>query len=270
MRLSILFIVVLPFAIFSEIRHGTATLEYDYGTESMIDFDEGTVETYAVDRGTYDSFHDCETSFGSGDLILCDGAVPTCAYPCRNFGVVGSSRPICQLHTAADFSESLSLDDTTLFNLKDSIFQPDSRTTCRLPNIVIQKEDVFQSGYNITLIMQTDQNRYVLVFVDPFTATVESDELGYTKEFVILQGCHISWFLQDDGSTDFSGYEQLHATPKIACNTTSEVRKQKRYSIRCMKDAVHLGNVSSIFTLRGSKVEHSAASSMSNLIVIEH
>jgi hypothetical protein len=261
---------MLSLTVFSEIRHGTATLEYDYGTESLVDFDAGTVEIRDVDMGTYDFFHDCETSFGSFDLIMCDGAVPTCAFPCRDFGSLGSSRPFYRLNAATDFSEPLPIGDTAIFNRVDSLRYPDSKPSCLLPCYTIEKNSAMQSGgYSITLIMLTDQNRYALVFVEPFTATVESDELGYTKEFTILQGCRISWFLQDDGSTDFSGFELLYVSPKIAGSGFIRERKIPDYSVRFILNAVALKGVSNMFTLRGCKLRPGNAPSLNNLIVIQ-
>ena len=72
-----------------------------------------------------------------------------------------------------------------------------------------------------SFFISTRNGKHALVIIDHVNTTVSSDCNTITKEFTIMSGLRIDWYLQNDGTMDFSEITHVKntKTPKLSANS---------------------------------------------------
>lgn len=201
--------IFLPSFAIAQIHSGTSFV----GINRDMDFSANIETNNLICQSNYLScvgVYPCTTKTNNIDFSVQDKMVSTCICPCVA-PVVSSPKPFFiskKGFYVMDLSNPLNLSDTSLFLKIDTINnQQGYLTGCYLPFNALYPSDS-------TIIIKTNANNYVLIQTMPVLDSVSRGEQidGCTPYF---GGYNIHWFLQQNGTTDFSGVDQTNIAFKF-------------------------------------------------------
>lgn len=102
-----------------------------------------------------------------------------------------------------NFKRPLDISDTLEFTRIDTVRVIDNKKCCYIPFFEFYKES-YKYDNPPSFIISTQSGKYVLAIIDNVDTTVSDACSGRPEEFTIMSGLQIDWYLQNDGSLDFS------------------------------------------------------------------
>ena len=118
--------------------------------------------------------------------------------------------------SAIDFTENFNISNESEFNRIDTVRSYRNEEGCFLPFA-----EYWENAMPHSFFISTRNGKHALVIIDHVNTTVSSDCNTITKEFTIMSGLRIDWYLQNDGTMDFSEITHVKntKTPKLSANS---------------------------------------------------
>jgi hypothetical protein len=204
-------VVIVFFHIASgQIKTGSATLKMN----CEISFRSGAMHEIGFKNDIpYPASYPCSTSVDTFDFFFISRDCGTCTYycPCE---LVGSARPFYISKKSINQigkENRLDITDTSVvnkvFSMKNCFIASDS-SVCVLPSISTGNINRYCQSYDWShpLIALTKQNKYVLMTLTPlYQQSCDMTIPTYPDCRSYVGSIAISWFLQQDGTTNFNG-----------------------------------------------------------------
>jgi|GEM_PF-2742567 len=284
MNKVLMFLAVLPVMASAQISEGMDTLAVPYSAQG-VNFNTG-VKTSFQNLSPPHCFLPCSTIITSADLVTCVNMLCVCSCPEVNPYAIGSSQPFYiakQNFTSMNLSKTLSLNDTTLFAKVDTA---DSTPRCMpisgtassdsvklLPYVEVYSGPASGSiSFDIerVFVLETSQQKYALVRVTPFTTLATSDCMQNGPEppdtFVTNGGTALHWYIQNNGTLDFSGVDQSAVLPHNANPILRVASQNQRYRVG-LASSITNRQIREVYTLEGKRINAGALKKMNELVI---
>jgi hypothetical protein len=287
MKKVLMFLAVLPVMASAQISEGVDTLVINDIEVQGINLNTAIKTGSQLQLIVPSCFYPCTTTITSCDLISFPNLLMTCSCPCIEGYAIGTSQPFYiakQNFTSMNLSKSLNLNDTALFSKVDTVDStglectPISKTvsgnvssTCLLPYEesfggrngagTIDTEQVW--------VLVTSQQKYAMVRVTPFNKTVMSNcELGgpIYKQYTTNGGTALHWYIQNNGTLDFSGVDQSAVLPHNANPILRVASQNQRYRVG-LASSITNRQISEVYTLEGKRIDAGALKKMNELVI---
>jgi hypothetical protein len=276
MKKVLMFLAVLPVIASAQISEGADTLSLSQG----VDLSTGIKTSSPLSAAQ--CFYPCATTITSCDVISFPNVLPTCACPCTTGYAIGTTHPFYiarQNFTSMNLSNPLNLNDTALFaktDTIDSIYESSCvpikqilgggsgsiSSTCLLP--YKEAEDY---GTERVGVLVTSQQKYALVRSTFLTTTVMSScEGGGPEPYTTNGGTALHWYIQNNGSLDFSGVSQSAVLPHNANPVLRVASQNQRYRVG-LGSSITNRQISEVYTLEGKRIDAGALKKMNELVI---
>jgi len=230
MNKFLMLLFIIPLCAFSEIIHGTDTLNYDFNNNIVFSPHSLFSDTYnPANYGNEGRLYVCSASIPQIDIFVEVAEEGTCMYICHILAV-GSPRPFYFSKTPFDstkLSMQINLSDTLKFTKYDTIHanpQVHDTMNCYLPFLVISNQGNFGIFKNI-------YGCNILAKFDPVIETAY-DTWNF-RYYQYLKGYIITWYLQTNGSTDFTYIDNVKpAKPHIVSYINNQNNQSEYFNIR--------------------------------------
>jgi hypothetical protein len=204
-----------------------------------------------------------------------DIAIPNCdCPPASGFNIV-SPKPFYK--SRIDFNSlnlkiPIAISDTSLFNKIDTVRNNLNQVTCWLPSTIFSYDGSMNNLRDSTIILKTTLNKYVMVQIMPLVTEEKLFCTDVTQHwFFYLHGIVLAWYLQNNGSLDFSEVNQtvinFYSKRKDRNQKLlSQINILKKYHIGMGKDLVR-GNGGIFYSLKGERLVGINLKKINTLIV---
>lgn len=218
----ILLVFTIPFSVFPAILQGNDTVIYN----KNILFSPHSISTNIWDSTNHTKkgfVYTCNASLPQVDVFVAEEGFTTCTYICHTLAV-GSPRPFYFSKipfNGFSLDAPLILSDSSKFTKCDSIHKDTyifiDSTHCYLPHTILFDSYLQALQTGNFAVFKNINNFYLLAKFDTLMA-IDTVYQPMPTYYPYIKGFKINWYLQNNGSTDFSnivGIEpnRLHFIP---------------------------------------------------------
>jgi hypothetical protein len=270
MKKALMFLAVLPVIASAQISEGADTLLMNHG----VNLNTGI---QISSQPQAECFYPCSTIITSVDLISLTNIIPVCYCACTEGYAIGTPRPFYiakQQFTGMDLSKPLNLNDTALFSKVDTVESTQGcipvigtvsgtvNSACLLPY-----EEAENYGTEQVFVLETARQKYAMVRVTPFTNPIPLIcSIGAPDTSYANGGTALHWYIQNNGTLDFSGVNQSAVLPHDAHLSLKVASQNRRYRIG-LASGITNRLISEVYTLEGKRIDAWALKKMNALVI---
>jgi len=268
MKKVLMFLAVLPVMASAQISEDSASLPLVENQSQAINLNTGSISSAAPNSCL---FYACTTQGISSDLISYFNFLTACACPCVGEGAFGATHTFYiskQNFSSMNHKSLLNLNDTSNFSKIDTIkkgicYAPNNDSVCLLPYIEIGINDSER-----VIVIETSQQKYAMVRVTPRSTTIVNRECGDPVDslYTFLGSFSLHWYIQNNGSLDFSGVDQSAVLPHNANPILRVASQNQRYRVG-LASSITNRQISEVYTLEGKRIDAGALKKMNELVI---
>jgi hypothetical protein len=265
MKMVLMFLAALPAIASAQISEGVDTLPVGQG----VNLNTAVISGIQYNISIFPCFYPCSTTITSGDVITLVNTVTGCECPCASSYAIGSTHPFFiakQNFTDMNLSNQLNLNDTGLFSKVDSTLGGSCLPggTCVLPSIQVGRGISFDSEK--VWVLETSQQKYAMVRMTPLIVNVVSSCEAYSPPYTANGGTALHWYIQNNGSLDFSGVSQTSVLSHNANPILRVASQNQRYRVG-LASSITNRQISEVYTIQGKGIDAGALKKMNAVVI---
>jgi hypothetical protein len=258
-------LVFIPTILMAEIQVGVDTLTRNNLLQvSTMQF--SPLKLQSVSRDTpVEVFLSCTTKVDTGDIYAMINTYTTCSCPCGSGVGFGS---FCAFYQAThgfyslDLSSTLNYNDISQFTKIDTVHTFMGRSICCIPFTEIN-----MGTANVGCLVKTRTNNYALLCISSLSDTITDNCQVMPATFVTLHGLRIQWYLQTDGSLDFS-----KAVVTRVSSDNLHIHRKSTFRVLTSTGQLNISHVpkrTTFYSIRGNRLDFTRAQNLTMRVVFK-